>query len=209
MRVVSEERKEATGRKAAVHPPKAAVPAQPDVVATLRRVLELCGRPPPSGASKRLDMLFRELKRDKPPRGAEETGDLIWALWTDHAQPEAVEAMHTAIGKIVAKEGNKARDALDELCVRFPEWAEAWNKRATLAFMETRDADALADIVETLAREPRHYGALAGFGQIALRQGHPAVALAAYECALALNPHLAELDKAAQDLRGLYLGRPN
>ncbi|MBL8808318.1 MAG: hypothetical protein JNN22_15840 [Rhodospirillales bacterium] len=206
---MKQERKEGSTRRPLPRLPAGVAAAAPDVVGALRRVIELCGRPPPTGAPKRLDTLFRELRREKPPRGAEETGDLIWALWTDHAQPEAVDAMHAAIGQIVAKEGDKARDALDELCRRYPDWAEAWNKRATLAFMETRDADALADIIQTLTREPRHYGALAGFGQIALRQGHPAVALAAYECALALNPHLTELDKAAQDLRGLYLGRPN
>ncbi len=209
MSAVKQERKESSGRRQPVRPPQGASVRKPDVVAALRRVLELCERPPPAGASKRLDTLFRELRREKPPRGAEETGDLIWALWTDHAEPAAVDAMHSAIGRIVSKESDKARDALDELCLRYPDWAEAWNKRATLAFMEARDADALADIVETLAREPRHYGALAGFGQIALRQGHPAVALAAYECALTLNPHLTELAKAAQDLRDLYIARPN
>ncbi len=209
MAAVKQERKEGAGRRSPARPPKGPAPSAPDVVGALRRVLELCDRPPPPGAPKRLELLFRELKRDKPPRGAEETGDLIWALWADHPEPAAVDALHTAIGRIVAKESDRARDALDELCLRYPDWAEAWNKRATLAFMEARDGDALADIVETLAREPRHYGALAGFGQIALRQGHPAAALAAYECALSLNPHLGELAKAAQDLRDLYAARPN
>jgi len=208
---VKQERKTAPARRPPARPPGEAVARvrAPDIAGALRRVLTLCERPPPAGLPKRLDALFRELQRGKPPRGAEETGDLIWALWTDHAEPAAVDAMHAAIGQIVAKEGARARATLDGLCERYPDWAEAWNKRATLAFMETRDADAVDDIVETLAREPRHYGALAGFGQIAMRQGHPAAALAAYERALALNPHLAELSRAAEDLRALYAGRPN
>jgi tetratricopeptide (TPR) repeat protein len=208
---VKQERKTAPARRPPARPPGEAVARvrAPDIAGALRRVLTLCERPPPPGLPKRLDALFRELQRGKPPRGAEETGDLIWALWTDHAEPAAVDAMHAAIGQIVAKEGARARATLDGLCERYPDWAEAWNKRATLAFMETRDADAVDDIVETLAREPRHYGALAGFGQIAMRQGHPAAALAAYERALALNPHLAELSRAAEDLRALYAGRPN
>lgn len=208
---MKQERKTAPARRPPARPPGEAVARvrAPDIAGALRRVLTLCERPPPAGLPKRLDALFRELQRGKPPRGAEETGDLIWALWTDHAEPAAVDAMHAAIGQIVAKEGARARATLDGLCERYPDWAEAWNKRATLAFMETRDADAVDDIVETLAREPRHYGALAGFGQIAMRQGHPAAALAAYERALALNPHLAELSRAAEDLRALYAGRPN
>ncbi len=208
---MKQERKTASPRRPPARPPgeAAARVRAPDIAGALRRVLTLCERPPPAGLPKRLDALFRELQRGKPPRGAEETGDLIWALWTDHAEPAAVDAMHAAIGQIVAKEGGRARATLDGLCARYPDWAEAWNKRATLAFMETRDADAVDDIVETLAREPRHYGALAGFGQIAMRQGHPAAALAAYERALALNPHLAELSRAAEDLRALFAGRPN
>jgi len=169
----------------------------------------LSAKPLPAGRSKRLDALFRDLLKETPPRDAEETGDLIWALWTNHADAAATDAMQKAIGLIIAKETAPARAALDALCRTYPDWAEAWNKRATLAFIELRDADAVADIVETLAREPRHFGALAGFGQIALRNGHPAAALAAYETALALNPHLAELASAARELRGLYACRPN
>jgi tetratricopeptide (TPR) repeat protein len=175
----------------------------------LRRLLALSAEPPAAGRSRRLDALFRDLVKPDPPRDAEETGDLIWALWTSHTDLAATEAMQKAIGQIVAKEPEAARATLDRLCAAYPDWAEAWNKRATLAFIEARDADAVADIVETLAREPRHFGALAGFGQIALRQGHPAAALAAYERALALNPHLDELAAAAEDLRGLFAARPN
>jgi tetratricopeptide (TPR) repeat protein len=181
----------------------------PDIAAALRQILVLCARKPAAGGPKRLDALFGDLRKTAPPRDAEETGDLIWALWTDHGDTAATDAMQKAIGLIVAKQAASARATLDRLCLAYPDWAEAWNKRATLAFIEQRDADAVADIVETLAREPRHFGALAGFGQIALRNGHPAAALVAYETALALNPHLDELSSAAEELRGLYASRPN
>ncbi len=191
--------------RAAVSAPETA----PDISAALRQILTLCAKAPAAGRSKRLDVLFRDLLKQAPPRDAEETGDLIWALWTSHTDTAATEAMQKAIGQIVAKEPEAARETLDRLCLAYPDWAEAWNKRATLAFIEARDADAVADIVETLAREPRHFGALAGFGQIAHRQGHPAAALAAYETALALNPHLDELTNAAGELRELFAARPN
>lgn len=180
-----------------------------EIAAALKRLLALCEKPPPRTAPKRLAMLFREIGSAKLSRPAEEIGDLIWAIWADHDDGAAVEAMHEAIGKIVAKDGAGARVLLDDLCRRHPDWAEAWNKRATLAFIEARDADAIADILETLAREPRHYGALAGFGQIALRQGQPAAALVAWDKALALNPHLTDLAEAAEDLRELFAARAN
>jgi len=129
----------------------------PDIAAALRQVMALCatatgGKPLGAGRSKRLDALFRDLLKESPPRDAEETGDLIWALWTNHDDAAATDAMQKAIGLIVAKETAPARAALDALCDLYPDWAEAWNKRATLAFIELRDADAVADIIETLAR---------------------------------------------------------
>ncbi len=182
---------------------------KPDIAAALKKLIALCEKPPPRGVSKRLDRLFEEIAARKLKRSAEDIGDLIWGIWTDHPDEAAVDTMHEAIGKIIAKDGRTARELLDDLCARWPDWAEAYNKRATLAFIEERDADAVADILETLAREPRHYGALAGFGQIALRQGQPAAALAAWEKALALNPHLSDLALAADDLRELFQARPN
>jgi tetratricopeptide (TPR) repeat protein len=180
-----------------------------DIAAALKRLLALCDQPPPRDAPRRLDRLFREIAAPELDRSADEIGDLIWGIWTDHDDDAAVATMHAAIGHIVAKDGAGARALLDDLCRRYPDWAEAWNKRATLAFIEARDADAIGDILEALAREPRHYGALAGFGQIALRQGQPAAALAAWEKALALNPHLTDLAAAADDLRALFAGRAN
>ncbi len=106
---MKQERKQPAAPRAAARPPVGSSPRAPDISGALRRVLTLCDRPPPAGLPKRLDALFRELQREKPPRGAEETGDLIWALWTDHTEPAAVDAMHAAIGQIVAKESDRAR----------------------------------------------------------------------------------------------------
>jgi tetratricopeptide (TPR) repeat protein len=86
----------------------------------------------------------------------------------------------------------RAGGLLDEILKRKPDWAEAWNKRATLRFVERRFDEALADCVETLNREPRHFGALAGMGLIAIEQENWKGALAAYRRALTLNPFIGE-----------------
>ena len=67
--------------------------------------------------------------------------------------------------------------------------------------MEVRDADSLSDIVYTLEREPRHFGALSGFGQICLRSGDMISALLAFERVLGLNPGTKRLHQAVEQIR--------
>ena len=81
---------------------------------------------------------------------------------------------------------------LDDMVARAPEWAEAWNKRATALYLAGEHDRSLADIDRVLALEPRHFGALAGMGLIRIAKGQFREALAAYRRALAVNPFLTE-----------------
>ncbi len=90
-----------------------------------------------------------------------------------------------------------------------PAFAEAWHARASAFFMMGRLGEAMADLEEVLAREPRHFSALAGLGAILEQIGALEAARAAYAQSLALNPHrqtvrdaLARVELA---LRGLAL----
>ena len=150
----------------------------------------------------RLGRLFADLARPQPRAGAREIEALIWALWSNHDDPALDGMMAAAIDALVERRHRRARSVLDRLVAAAPEWAEAWNKRATLAFVEGRDADSLSDIAQTLAREPRHFGAAAGLGQICLRLDRPREALAAFDVALRINPHMDGVAKAAAELRG-------
>jgi tetratricopeptide (TPR) repeat protein len=84
---------------------------------------------------------------------------------------------------------------LDEVVKRAPEYAEGWNKRATLLYIMGEYDRSRADCDEVLKREPRHFGALAGMGLIAIAQSDYKAALAAYRRALAANPYLKERDE--------------
>jgi tetratricopeptide (TPR) repeat protein len=100
------------------------------------------------------------------------------------------EPMQAAIRAMASRQLDEAEIILDGLLTAAPDWAEAWNKRATLAYIRGDDIEAVADILATLALEPRHFGALSGLGQICLRQGEPEVAKLAFEAALRINPRL-------------------
>src|SRR6476646_8072318 len=85
-----------------------------------------------------------------------------------------------------------AMPILDDIVMRAPDWAEGWNKRATVLYILGEQDRSLADIEHVLALEPRHFGALSGIGLIRIAKGQPREALAAYRRALAVNPFLKE-----------------
>jgi tetratricopeptide (TPR) repeat protein len=165
-----------------------------------RLVLDLPVREPAANLPRRLTALFRELAAEDPPRPVDDIEDLIWALWISHEDRTAEETMGAAVEALDSGTLDEARQFLDHLVERYPDWAEAWNKRATLAFIEKRDAESLADLERTLELEPRHFGAISGFGQICLRNGHLNEARAAFQVALAINPHLEGLREIIEDL---------
>jgi tetratricopeptide (TPR) repeat protein len=90
---------------------------------------------------------------------------------------------------------------------RKPDFAEAWNKRATLYFMLGEYTKSLADCDEVVRRNPYHWGALSGYGMIYLQLDQPARALEYFEKALAVNPNLSRLEDTVEDLRTLVIQR--
>jgi tetratricopeptide (TPR) repeat protein len=173
---------------------------------TLKLVLELADRWPAASVPRRLDQLFRRLAAAPGARDASEIEGLIWGAWMSHDDANAEEALERAARAIAAREFDEAEAILDELVVAHPDYAEAWNKRATLYFLQRRDAESVADIRRTLELEPRHFGAICGFGQICLRRGERAGALFAFHAALRVNPHLASIRAAVEELAGEHDG---
>lgn len=153
---------------------------------------------------RRIDALFHTLANTDDLLEAGETEDLLWSLWTSHADPAAEDCLDRAIHHIAAREFEPAEHLLDALLHTHPDYAEAWNKRATLYFLQERDRESVEDILRTLELEPRHFGAICGFAQICLRHGCRAEALAAFESALAINPHMAGPRAAVESLNAEF-----
>lgn len=166
----------------------------------LSLVLTAPQRKPTPSLPRRLESLFRELGKRSPSLPADDIEDLIWSLWISHDSDEAMGDMAAATEAMAAGALDLARLILDRIIETHPEWAEAWNKRATLSFMEKRDEECLADIKHTLTLEPRHFGAILGFGQVCLRQGALREARAAFQIALEINPHLEGMREVVDEL---------
>ena len=85
---------------------------------------------------------------------------------------------------------------LDRMVVMRPDFAEGWNKRATVYFLMGDFDQSLADCDETLKRNPNHFGALAGCGAIYAQRGELEQALEYFERALEVNPNMPGVEQA-------------
>lgn len=151
----------------------------------------------------RLDALFGRLQETADPSAAAEAQHAIWEIWTNTDDAAAQAKMDR--GSRLMGEG-RMRDAIavfDALIEARPGWAEAWNKRATAYYLAGNYEASVADIQETLRREPRHFGALSGLGQIYVRIDKPRAALRAFEKALEVNPHMEGVRINVEALRAL------
>lgn len=156
-------------------------------------------RPSPSQPAE-LDGLFAKLADKGSADCSFLVEDAIWAAWLAHPTREATSKMECAIAAIAGRNYCEAERTLNDLVAGYPDWSEAWNKRATLYFLQGRDRESVSDITRTLELEPRHFGALSGFAQICLRHNQPDAALVAFDAVLAINPHLPVVQIARDEL---------
>src|SRR4249919_2265802 len=116
---------------------------------TLKLILALAGRKPAASLSPRLNGLFRDLARARGPTEASRVEDLIWAAWMSHEDPNAEAELERATRAIAAGDHTEGEAILDDLVQAHPDYAEAWNKRATLYFRLGRDTESVQDIQRT------------------------------------------------------------
>jgi tetratricopeptide (TPR) repeat protein len=152
--------------------------------------------------ARNLEFLLGALKVAPDEKSAKAIEDRIWALWQASGS-DTVDLLMTRV-KQASDAGNYdlALRLLDAIIEIRPEFVEAWNRRATIFFLNKDYSDSLSDIEHVLAKEPRHFGALAGLGTILEEVGDDKHALEAYRKALAVHPHLkgvAEHVKALVD----------
>ena len=127
-------------------------------------------------------------------RGYAEQG--LWRLWT-RSGDAAIDAL-MAHGSEALQAGllEEAIDDFTAVIRSKPEFAEGWNRRATAYFIAGDYARSMADCAEVLERNPGHFGALSGMGQIQLKLENYHEALAWFRRALAVNPNMAGVELA-------------
>ena len=125
---------------------------------------------------------------------------LIEQMWMKSGSDTADLLMTRVVAAINNNRHDVADALLDQILELQPNWAEAWNKRATLRFLDDDDAGSMEDISHVLALEPRHFGAISGMGFILERHGEDKAALTALRRALEIYPENPDVRKAVDKL---------
>jgi tetratricopeptide (TPR) repeat protein len=154
-----------------------------------------------------LDRLFEALKVAPNDESAKYVENRIWAIWLASPSDTANLLMGRAKNAIDAQDFDLAIRLLNAIIDIKPDFAEAWNRRATVYFAKKDFSRALADIREALAREPRHFGALSGLGIILQELGDDRRALDVFRRALAIHPHLERVPDLVKKLSDKVDGR--
>lgn len=149
----------------------------------------------------RLDDLFAQLKDAGDVHAAEVIEESIWHIWLESDDQAVRLLMADGLAAMGRQDYRAALGKFDQIVAIAPDFAEGWNKRATVNYLIGNYQGSLADIDKTLALEPRHFGALSGRGLVYMELDEERLALESFEAALQVHPLLPGAGQHAQSLR--------
>ncbi|MGI9502143.1 MAG: tetratricopeptide repeat protein [Geminicoccaceae bacterium] len=153
-----------------------------------------------------LTPLFQMLRLMSDPSEAQVVEQEIWEIWLEIEDPLMREHLELGISAMERQDLFLALTHFDQVVKGAPGFAEGWNKRATVHYFLGNFDASVRDIQQTLALEPRHFGALTGLGLIYDRLEKPAAALRSFEAALEIYPLLSYPKQRANELRDQLAG---
>ena len=139
----------------------------------------------------KLNQLFDQLKMSNNVSKALEIEMKIWNIWSTH--PTQEQLTHSlAKGSNLMSKGKlvSAYKIFSSIIESEPNWAEGWNKRATVLYLMGRYQDSLNDIDEVLKLESRHFGALSGQGLVQIKLENYDKAIESYQAAQKIYPSI-------------------
>jgi tetratricopeptide (TPR) repeat protein len=156
-----------------------------------------------NGSGTMLDTLFAKLQTATDPLAIQSLEAAIWEQWTMVPGDAERQLMMRGIAEMQQQELQSAVSTFTRLIEMTPELSEAWNKRATVQWLLGNLSASIADICETIKREPRHFGAYSGLGMIRAQMNEPGRAVAAFQLAKKYNPHIVGLDDEIERLKAM------
>lgn len=137
----------------------------------------------------RLEGLFEVLKQAEGEGVIRTTENRIWEIWYQHPNPDVERLMQLGEESMNRREYSESLLIFSNIIDSFPEFAEAWNRRATLYYVAGNLDASIADIEKTLELEPRHFGALSGLGLVYIQRKELSKAKQAFEHLVEVHPN--------------------
>ena len=153
-----------------------------------------------------LNKLFSQLKNNNASMAFDVEME-IWSIWSTHpSQENLTQLLARGSNLMTQQKFNKAYETFSKVISLDPNWAEGWNKRATVLYMLGRYQESQEDIDEVLRLEKRHFGALSGQGLVQTELKNYEKAINSYkevqkiypsmQAPKVMIPHLKELIKS-------------
>ncbi|MGH8661599.1 MAG: tetratricopeptide repeat protein [Burkholderiales bacterium] len=151
-------------------------------------------------------LLVKRLSDENPVvRGI--AGQAVWLAWSRSGDEETDRLLESGVAEMNARRYPRAIEIFTGVIERSPDFAEGWNKRATAFYLAGDMRKSLADCDEVMKRNPQHFGALSGYGQIYVRLEQYERAIEYFRRALAVNPNLTDLETVIRGLEELVRER--
>jgi tetratricopeptide (TPR) repeat protein len=145
--------------------------------------------------------LLIEALRDSDASVARLADQSLWQIWGRSGDPDVDAMFQHGVDQMSRQDFSEAIETFSQIIRKKPDFAEGWNKRATIYYLIGEYQKSLADCEEVIRRNPVHFGVLSGFGLNYLRLDKPEQALDYFERALAVNPNLAQIQAAVEELK--------
>ncbi len=171
---------------------EASAPARRDAIVRLGEV----------GAMTDVPSLLEEL-RDSDAEARREAEAAIWRIWSRSGDAKVDALYGIGIEQMQAGNLGTAIATFTRVIELKPDFAEGWNKRATLYFLVGNYRKSLADCDQVIERNPHHFGALSGYAQLYARLGAYDRALDYARRALDVNPNLSGMRESIEVLKQL------
>jgi tetratricopeptide (TPR) repeat protein len=138
---------------------------------------------------------------DTDPSVREVALGTVWQLWGRSGDKAIDRLYQQGLDAMNAQELAQAQDIFSQIIAKHPQFAEGWNKRATVYYLTGQYERSMKDCEVVLKRIPQHFGALVGYSQMLAEQGHPERALELMERAIKVNPYVSNAEFMMEALR--------
>lgn len=129
------------------------------------------------------------LKGDDPELAATAEA-LLWSSWCRSGDAEVDRIFRAGVEAMQQQNLTEAEELFTRVIELKAEFAEGWNKRATVRFMRRNFAGSIADCQQTRARNGNHFGAASGQGLCHMSLSEFREAAVCFRRALEIHPHL-------------------